>query len=68
VLNVAEKKSVPIQRTSWCKPVKCCQILSTDEVIKGQAKIVGQQMSGTTFVHRNLHVFCSKKSDYSEDE
>jgi hypothetical protein len=31
-----------------------------DEVTNEQAKVIGQQMSGANFVHKNCYVFCSK--------
>jgi hypothetical protein len=34
---------------------------ATDEIIKEQAKMLGQQMSVINFVHKNLYVFCSIK-------
>jgi hypothetical protein len=34
---------------------------ATDEVIKEQAKILGQQMSVTNFVKKKFFLFCSKK-------
>jgi hypothetical protein len=32
----------------------------TDEVIKEQAKVIGQQKSMANFLHKNWYVFCSK--------
>jgi hypothetical protein len=33
---------------------------AADEVIKEQAKVLGQQMSVTYFVHKNWYIFCSE--------
>jgi hypothetical protein len=32
----------------------------TDEIVKEQAELLGQQMSVTDFVNKNYYVFCSK--------
>jgi hypothetical protein len=41
---------------------------ATDEVIKEQVKVLGQEMTVTSFVHKNSYVFCYKKLDYSKHE
>jgi hypothetical protein len=33
---------------------------ATDEIIKEQVLVPGQQMCITNFAHKNLYVFCSK--------
>jgi hypothetical protein len=39
----------------------------TDEVIKEEGKVFGQQMNVTNFVHRNLYVFFSVNGIYCKD-
>jgi hypothetical protein len=33
---------------------------ATDEAVTEQAKLLGQKMSVTNFVHKNQYVFCCK--------
>jgi hypothetical protein len=38
--------------------------IATDDIITEQAKVLGQHMSVTNFVHKNWYVFCSKVKLY----
>jgi hypothetical protein len=52
----------------WIGQVNTKNGTGPDKVIKEQAKLRGQQMSVTNFVHKCWYVFCSRKLDYGKDE
>jgi hypothetical protein len=45
----------------WIGQVSAKNGRETNRVTKEQAKVIGQQMSVTNFVYKNLNVFCVKK-------
>jgi hypothetical protein len=52
----------------WIGQVKVKNAAPSNEVINTQEKVLRQPMSVTHFVHKNWHILCSKKPDYSKNE
>jgi hypothetical protein len=58
--NGAKLEDIVDALVIWIGQVNVKNVTATDEVIKEEAKVIGQQMCVTQFVHKNWYVFCSK--------
>jgi hypothetical protein len=59
-LSCAKLEELEVALVVRMKQVNMKKETAHDEVNKGQAKVLEQQISVTKSVHRNYHVFCSK--------